>query len=305
MHLLSRRLLLRATASAAALFTSAATVVPPALAVQANSELPPVPTLAALANSDLPQFVTLSPTGDHMPLIGLGTWESAPGEVGSAVTAALDAGCTHIDCAAAYRNEKEVGEALAASGRPRKSLFLTSKLWNDRRRPQDVRDALSTTLSRLGTDYLDLYLVHWPVVWARDSVMKPDEGASLRECWQTLEALVDEGKVRNIGVSNMKQSELEELLSFARIRPSVNQIELHPRLPQAAARGVLPAAQRGRHCVLATRSWQRQEGRAAGEPDRDGHRAGAWRIGSECAAAVEPRAQRCCYPKIRQSHAHR
>lgn len=219
MRFISRRVVLRATAGAAALFTTT-TGVPP--------------TLAAPVSGDLPQYVTLSRTGDRMPLVGLGTWESAPGEVGGAVAAALDAGCTHIDCAAAYRNEKEIGGALKASGIPRKSLFLTSKLWNDRRRPQDVRDALDTTLSRLGTDYLDLYLVHWPVVWAKNSVMKPDGGASLRECWQTLEALVDEGKVRNIGVSNMKQSELEELFSYARIRPSVNQIELHPRLPQSA-----------------------------------------------------------------------
>lgn len=177
------------------------------------------------------QFTTLR-SGTKMPLIGLGTWESRPGEVGTAVRTALDAGCRHIDCAAAYRNEQEVGAALKASGIPRDQLFLTSKLWNDRRRPEDVRAALDKTLAELDTDYLDLYLVHWPVVWQRDTLMKPDSQASLKEAWQTLESLVDSGKIRNIGISNYKESEIEELLSYARIKPAVNQIELHPRLPQ-------------------------------------------------------------------------
>ena len=171
-------------------------------------------------------------SGSKMPLIGLGTWESAPGEVGAAVKAALASGCRHIDCAAAYRNEQEVGDAIKAAGVPRDEIFITSKLWNDRRRPADVRAALDKTLKDLGTDHLDLYLIHWPVVWQRDTLMKPDSGASLRECWETLETLVDEGKVRNIGVSNYKEAELAELLGYARIPPAVNQIELHPRLPQ-------------------------------------------------------------------------
>jgi len=196
----------------------------------AIATLPGMPALASDATS-ASRSIKL-PSGAEMPLVGLGTWESPPGAVTGAVKAALDAGCRHIDCAPVYRNEAEVGDALASSGVPRSELFLTSKLWNDRRRPDDVRDALDQTLRDLQTDYVDLYLIHWPVVWQKNSVMKPDHAASIREAWQTLEALVDEGKCRHIGVSNFKQSELDELLSYARIPPAVQQIELHPRLPQ-------------------------------------------------------------------------
>ena len=211
---LTRRVFLRAAAAAAFVGTQ-------------------TPNLLASAAPMTPDARELTlASGAKMPLIGLGTWEADPGVVGSAVQASLDAGCRHLDCAAAYRNEHEVGEALAASSVPRKDIFITSKLWNDRRRPADVEAALDKTLSRLGTDYLDLYLIHWPVVWAKDSLMKPDTQASLRETWQTLEKLVDAGKIKHIGVSNYNEAEVKELLSYARIRPAVNQIELHPRLPQ-------------------------------------------------------------------------
>ena len=229
---LTRRVFLRAAAAAALVGTQAPIL--PATAAPARPEArelaPILPATAAPARPEARELTLAS--GAKMPLIGLGTWEADPGVVGSAVQASLDAGCRHLDCAAAYRNEHEVGEALAASGVPREEIFITSKLWNDRRRPADVEAALDKTLSRLGTDYLDLYLIHWPVVWAKDSVMKPDAQASLRETWQTLEKLVDAGKIKHIGVSNYNEAELKALLSYARIRPAVNQIELHPRLPQ-------------------------------------------------------------------------
>lgn len=187
-----------------------------------------------------------------MPLVGLGTWQAARGVVGRAVGDALDQGYVHIDCAAAYANECEVGAAIARALEKgvvaREDLFVTSKLWNDRRRPEDVREGLRTTLSDLGLDYLDLYLIHWPVVWKRGTLMQSDPGASIVECWRVLEAAVDEGLVRSIGVSNFNEDQMEELVAAARIMPAVNQIEVHPRLPQRAlveycqARGVTVTA---------------------------------------------------------------
>lgn len=181
-------------------------------------------------------------TGAEMPLFGLGTWKSEPNKVGNAVKIALDAGYRHIDCAYVYENEKEIGEALKSSSIPRKEIFITSKLWNTFHRPDRVNIAINKTLSDLQLDYLDLYLVHWPFSSSpeegelfpknTDGSPKADKTVDFKETWKALEALVEQGKVKHIGISNFNERRIKELLSYAKIRPAVLQVELHPYLPQ-------------------------------------------------------------------------
>lgn len=180
-----------------------------------------------------------------MPALGLGTWKSAPGEVGAAVEEALRIGYRHFDCAAIYGNEAEIGEALArgmANGlATREELWITSKLWNDRHAPEDVRPALEQTLADLRLDHLDLYLVHWPVALVK-GILVPDkaehmiplEDLPLSATWQGMEAVADAGLARHIGVSNFSLAKLDGVLSGARIAPAMNQVEMHPYLQQQA-----------------------------------------------------------------------
>lgn len=182
-------------------------------------------------------------SGDSMPMLGLGTWQAEPGVVGQAVTAALEAGYRHIDCAAMYGNEAEIGEALASaldSGLvARNELFVTSKLWNNAHREHQVQPALNKTLADLRLDYLDLYLMHWPVA-VREGVgiaMTADEFVSLdevplSETWHAMESCLDQGLVRNIGVSNFSARKLAGIMDDCRIQPAVNQVEGHPLLRQ-------------------------------------------------------------------------
>ncbi|XP_041047411.1 aldo-keto reductase family 1 member B1 isoform X2 [Carcharodon carcharias] len=156
--------------------------------------------------------------GCRIPLLGLGTWKSDPGVVGKAVSAAIDAGYRHIDGAYSYMNEAEVGAAVKKKVEEgvvtREDLFIVSKLWCTFHAPEDVKPSLMQTLTALQLTYLDLYLIHFPVGF------------------QAMEVLVDEGLVKSIGVSNFNISQLERLLSVARIIPAVNQVELHPYLTQ-------------------------------------------------------------------------
>jgi alcohol dehydrogenase (NADP+) len=206
-----------------------------------------MPMLAAdgVDPAAVPQRVLAS--GARMPAIGLGTFGSdhvSPAEVAAAVIGAAEVGYRHFDCAAVYRNEAQIGRALAqviARGVPRDTLWITSKLWNDRHAPADVAPAFEQSLRDLGVGYLDLYLVHWPFpnhhatgvdVGSRDSNAQPYLHERYMETWRELEALVDRGLVRHIGTSNMTIPKLELLLRDARIRPAVNEMELHPHFQQ-------------------------------------------------------------------------
>lgn len=177
--------------------------------------------------------------GTPIPALGLGTWKSSKGQVAAAVREALRIGYRHIDCAAIYANEAEVGQALAECGPARTELWLTSKLWNDAHSPEAVRPALEKTLRDLHQDYLDLYLIHWPIHF-RTGVgfprgpedLLPPEAIATDATWQALEECVRAGLTRYIGVSNFTVAKLRPLLERAGIAPIMNQIELHPYLQQ-------------------------------------------------------------------------
>ncbi|KAG5726412.1 hypothetical protein E4T56_gene9919, partial [Termitomyces sp. T112] len=184
------------------------------------------------SRTELPSHYTL-PSGDRIPSVALGVWKAKKDEVGPAVQTALKAGYRHIDGAWIYRNEAEVGEAIKTSGIPRKDIWLTSKLWNTFHAPENVEPALDESLAHLQTDYLDLYLIHWPVAQNADSSVNEELTANPYPTWQKLEEMVEKGKVRNIGISNFNIRRIQNLTGNPlKIKPAINQVELSFWNPQ-------------------------------------------------------------------------
>ena len=199
-------------------------------------------------------------SGHSIPLLGLGTWRSPAGAVESAVKTALLAGYRHIDGAWTYGNEAEVGagirQAIEASGGTlrREDIFVTSKVWNNQLLPDDLIACCHDSLSKLGLDYLDLYLIHWPIAFKRMDRTNPltnkfaendnhtdryYEWVDLQDTWAAMESLVRRGLVRSIGVSNHNQRQVERILSYCTIAPVTNQVECHPYLNQRRLRTFL------------------------------------------------------------------
>jgi aldehyde reductase len=181
----------------------------------------------------------------HMPALGFGTLIPDPALTITATRNALDAGFRHFDCAERYRNEREVGEALqagvAAGKIAREDIFVTTKLWNTNHRPERVEPAFEASLDRLGLEYLDLYLIHTPFAFQPGDEQDPrdqdgnviyDRGVTLLDTWRAMESLVDHGKCRAIGLSDIGLNELLPLYESARIKPSAVQVESHPYLPE-------------------------------------------------------------------------
>ncbi|MBO9129792.1 aldo/keto reductase [Bacillus sp. 165] len=163
--------------------------------------------------------------GVEMPILGLGVWRVKEGqEVKTAVKAAIQAGYRAIDTAAVYQNEEGVGEAIREAGVPREDLFITTKVWNSDQGYESTLAAFETSLQKLGLDYLDLYLVHWPV-----------KGKYV-DTYRALEKLYKDGKVRAIGVSNFNIHHLEDVMNGCEVKPMVNQVELHPKMAQVELR---------------------------------------------------------------------
>ncbi|MDX6622972.1 MAG: 2,5-diketo-D-gluconate reductase [Solirubrobacterales bacterium] len=203
-----------------------------------------MPSLTSVPN------VTLH-DGVEIPQLGFGVFQVPPELTQKAVEEALAAGYRHIDTAAAYRNESGVGAALAATGIPRGEIFVTTKLWNSEQGFDSTLRAHGESLERLGLETVDLYLIHWPM---------PDEGRYL-DTWRAFERIRGEGGARSIGVSNFRVEDLERLREEAELQPTINQIELHPLLQQAALR-----AWHAEHAV-ATEAWSPlAQGEALAEP---------------------------------------
>ena len=189
--------------------------------------------------------IPLNNESGHIPAVGFGTLIPDAAVTMTATRDALEAGFRHFDCAERYRNEREVGEALqaglAAGGIAREDIFVTTKLWNSNHRPERVEPAFEASLDRLKLNYLDLYLIHTPFAFQPGDEQDPrdqdgnilyDQGVTLLDTWKAMETLVEHGKCRAIGLSDITLDELVPIYESARIKPAVVQVESHPYLPE-------------------------------------------------------------------------
>jgi alcohol dehydrogenase (NADP+) len=189
--------------------------------------------------------IPLNDGSGHIPALGFGTLIADAAETVTATRDALEAGFRHVDCAERYGNEREVAKALqaglAAKGLAREDIFVTTKLWNNNHRPERVEPACKGSLDRLGLEYLDLYLVHTPFAFQPGDEQEPkdqngnvlyDHDVSLLDTWKAMESLVEHGKCRAIGLSDITLDELKPLHESARIKPAVVEVESHPYLPE-------------------------------------------------------------------------
>ena len=177
--------------------------------------------------------------GNHIPQLGFGVFEVAPEEATDAVLHALQTGYRLIDTAAMYGNEAEVAEAIARSGLERSEVFVTTKVWNDDHGRDRTMRAFERSIERLSSEWVDLYLIHWPA---------PTQGRYV-ETWQALCELRQDGRARSIGVSNFLPEHIERIIDATGVAPAVNQVELHPRLPQRGLRAY------HREHQIVTESW--------------------------------------------------
>ena len=189
--------------------------------------------------------IPLNNGSDHIPALGFGTLIPDPAATKEAVKTSMQVGFRQFDCAERYRNEEHVGEAMRAvfsEGKiARKDVFVGTKIWNNNHRPERVKPALEASLKRLQLDYVDLYSLHTPFAFKPGDEQDPrdpngkiiyDDGVTLTETWKALESLVDEGRCKAIGLSNISLEKLKEVFDAARIKPAVVQVESHPYLPQ-------------------------------------------------------------------------
>lgn len=195
-------------------------------------------------------FITLN-DGARIPQVGLGVWQTPNDEAAPAVKAALNAGYRHVDTAAVYENEEGVGEGIRQSGLSRSDIFLTTKLWNNDQGYEQTLKAFEASLKRLGTDYVDLYLIHWP---------SAHRGLFV-DAWKALVKLKEEGRAKSIGVSNFYPEHIEKIVAETGVTPVINQIELHPDFQQRETR-----AFHEKH-KIATQSWSPLgQGKLLGHP---------------------------------------